>query len=804
MRSWWGLGACLAVLGALAWLLVSARPDAGGSAPGLEQARDSRFSSVLQAVLQAPSPVSPPGETGLSIRGLVRGPKGPVPGARVLATSAVPGETLSELPCSPPAEGKVLLDCPQQGQGQGQGVREWVAERRGEVLLRAQAVTAADGSFLLSGLDAGTYMLWVESEEGLGLPAPAIAGGPPVELRLRVGVRLSGTVEDDTGALVPGALLTAVFAAHSRFFEALTDANGHFQFEPLPQGEFVVVISKQGLVSALEPLRAFTPEVKRRFVLERPRRITGRVLRATTPVAGVAVQARSELSPLHATTTDAAGRFSFEGLPPEFYVVTAWHAGEGASGVATLREQPEAMELTLTLTPSFIIEGVVRNEARQPLEQVRVELNPELIEDGNSYVVSGLERNPEWDTMAWVGTAYTDREGRYRLGPVPVGRYSFWANAIEYLSQEVPMRAFEAGVVRWDFTLEAALSVEGLVLDAQGRPLEGEPVMLRSIDEDETGWARDLTERDGHFALYVSQPGRYRLTLEGQDIRAQELEITVPGEPLRIIGERLPHLVGEVEDAAGTPLPGVEVSIWPEGASSRDNTLARATSDSQGRFSLSVPTPGRYVVAAELALEDALLFTSSVVDVDETGESQVRLRFREGRRISGMLEDWRGRPMKGVAVQIASDSGTFRYPGCGVPDRCATTDDEGRFSFRQVAGEQLSICVRHRGYYPLEPIPENPSCTLVRDDGREIRIAVGRDVFVAGQILHEDGSPVERYLLNGREVQAEHGALSLRIRRPGVELIEVSAPGLQPVRLLAPEFREGVELMDIGDIVLRP
>ena len=92
----------------------------------------------------------------------------------------------------------------------------------------------------------------------------------------------------------------------------------------------------------------------------------------------------------------------------------------------------------------------------------------------------------------------------------------------------------------------------------------------------------------------------------------------------------------------------------------------------------------------------------------------------------------------------------------------------------------------------------------LQNDGQELRIVVGRDVFVTGRVVHGDGSPVTQFRLNGCEVRREDGEISLMIHQPGIEQLELSAPGLQSVRRTAPEFADGVEIEDLGSIVLSP
>src|SRR6266446_7697338 len=68
---------------------------------------------------------------------------------------------------------------------------------------------------------------------------------------------LSGTVEDQNGALIPGAAVTAVNTATTLERKATTDSNGRYTFPLLPPGTYIVRVQAQG----------FTPVENRNVVL---------------------------------------------------------------------------------------------------------------------------------------------------------------------------------------------------------------------------------------------------------------------------------------------------------------------------------------------------------------------------------------------------------------------------------------------------------------------------------------------------------------------------------------------------------
>jgi protocatechuate 3,4-dioxygenase beta subunit len=790
----WLAAALLTLVATAGWFFL-ARPDA--VTPSRERARsgDAPNLSVLQRVLSLSPPVLNASGELRSIRGTVQGPKGPVPGARVIATVAVAGESLSVLPCGG-IRGRTLVECTYRRNGRE--LIQLVAERRGEVLVRAETVTAVDGTFSLSGLEEGPYALWAESQEGIAFRPSVAAGSEAVELRLGAGGRLSGIVTDRSQAPIPGVLVTAVFASHSRFFETLTDDQGRYQLGPLPPGLLVAVIAKPGLLTSVDLVGTFTPEVKRNFVLSEPGRITGRVLREKAPVAGIEVYVTNDDDLHFSVLTDAKGHFSVEGLFRDFYSLTVQQADMGASASVTLDADTLNSDVTLELRPSAFIEGLVRGEDQRPLDKAEVSALWEGPEDPDTAEGSSEEEEP---TSAFI--AYADEAGRYRLGPMPPGRYALVAREGTHLELEQEPQAFPQGHTARDFTLKRALLVEGVLVDPQGLPVMGEWIHLRAVDEPGSR-GTDRTGEDGRFFLSAPQPGQYELSVKSERVHPLEMTITVPTEPLRIVVEPTLRLEVEVVDETGTPLPAVEVGIWPEQASPRDRPVDIDDTDGEGRASLHVTTPGRYGIAAELFSMDFLRTASRTVEVDRKGETRVRLQFEEGRRLSGQVVDWRGRPLSKVFVQHQAAPRPVFPRGGMLASVGVQTDSDGRFMLQQVSGEQFDACVRSDIYVPLTAVHGEGRCVRVKNDGEEVRIVLGRAVFVTGRLVHPDGSPVTHFRVNGREVRREDGELSLPIQQPGVERIELSAPGYPATLRTAPEFPEGEHIQDLGTIVLGP
>ncbi|WP_375765522.1 carboxypeptidase-like regulatory domain-containing protein [Archangium gephyra] len=788
MRRQWVFAAALVVLGLGLWLAVQAPSAAPSREPSVgSRASGSGSSTALRALLQAAP--SAPGDARPHIRGLVRGPKGPVPGAVVLASALVAGESLSTLSCAEGATGQALLDC--DWKLKDEQLVTLVEQRQGEAPVLSRAVTQEDGTFSLEGLSAGLYSLWVESAEGMGLRHGVAAGEEGVELRLGAGVRLSGRVMDEEEAPVPGALVTAIFMAHSRYFETFTDERGGYHLGPIPPGGYVLVISKDGLLSSVDRFQGHEGEGALTSTLYRPRRISGRVLLAGEPVVGAEVLVQRSLRRSNSRTlTDAAGRFSFEGLQPDVQELIATHGGYGGfldvfkDEAGEFKRAPDSADVTLELAPVTHLQGVVLDETRRPIEGAWVRATQELEEE--FIVASGR----------------TDAQGWYRLGPGPVrpGLVQFDVRAKGHVSLREQTQSVAQGQGSVDFTLKRAAIVEGVVVDAAGQPVEGAYVVLRTPEDETVASANDgrLTEPDGRFSVDAPTPGAYRLRVAGSKMVKRVLEISAPSSQ-RIVVERLPAIEVSVVDEAGVPRPGVVVSLWSEAVEITQDRGARGITNLQGRYSLAAPGEGRYRVAAELIQDDFARSTSQEIDVGKAG-AQVRLSFEAGRRLSGVVVDRRGQPLVNAGVRVLPVLHATPL-GCGSPVERVNTGSDGRFTFQSVSGEQLELHVWKYGYLKASGVEGRTGLPL-EPDAREVRVVLVKSADIKGRVVRADGSPVTVFRLNGEEMEDDEGRFFLPIHRTETMQLELSEPGSQdaPVRRTV-YVQEEVDV-DLGTITL--
>jgi hypothetical protein len=284
--------------------------------------------------------------------------------------------------------------------------------------------------------------------------------------------------------------------------------------------------------------------------------------------------------------TDAAGRFSVEGLAPGSYdlVVTA-QGFERLTRRGLTVASGERFSIELKLTGTGAAEGQVRDSAGQPVVGAQVV--------GSNSFGGILDGSP--------GEARTDAEGHYRLEGLPAGAVSLTARrAGATIGVRQVVEVTEGGTAQLDFIVEETGIVEGRVRAARG-DLPADPLMVLAYPQGGDGFvAMDFrpiaVDATGAFQLTL-QPGTYELrvsTAEGWPFGTSVSRMvdvkgggTVQVELIwQSDGRERDELRGVVLEPDGTPSPNAFVTLLPDDGV--QGPRMNAPADAQGRFSFSL------------------------------------------------------------------------------------------------------------------------------------------------------------------------------------------------------------------------
>ena len=415
-----------------------------------------------------------------------------------------------------------------------------VADDTGDPILNAKVgfTTAAQARSTLTGsegrfavdLPAGVSRVTV-TKAGYARRDVTLAPGSAVtEVRLARTAVISGFVVTPTGEPAPNVVVRAEVPApggqsSSTVATSITDDRGEFRLSGLGEGRVVVSALALGVRNAtvyfpgVESVAdAEVIEVKAGDEIERinvalpasydapimtgggvivsapalrsPEQgdpavaLRGRVVSATGGVvAGARVRLMQQATRGGATTlSDRDGRFSFEGLVPGPFLVTASKTGfsdEGPSLGRVVTVTATGADTQLTLTPWSSVSGRVLDELGEPVQGASMQLLSLRFQDGARRLVSaGYTRT-------------TDDRGIFRIFGVSPGQYILSASAGDVSTSELPgyVRTYYPGVAEpsasafltigagevktgADVTLvrQRTVRVSGIVRDAQGRP----------------------------------------------------------------------------------------------------------------------------------------------------------------------------------------------------------------------------------------------------------------------------------------------------------------------------------------------
>ncbi len=206
--------------------------------------------------------------------------------------------------------------------------------------------------------------------------------------------------------------------------------------------------------------------------------------------------------------------------------------------------------------------------------------------------------------------------------------------------------------------LAGAGRLEGVVVDARGRPRPGAIVQVGSVIDTVAAASsvelsagahvrgaapiRLRTDAEGRFAVDALAPGRVRVeAAEGASgVATAEVEITAGARARTTLS--LPvcaEVSGVVVDESGAPVPSARVVI---GRPWLELGYVAARTDAAGRYALRGVTPGTHRVSATSADGGSRALGSVVVDSGGHATWRAKLS-RSYRRLHGRVVGWHGR-----------------------------------------------------------------------------------------------------------------------------------------------------------------
>jgi len=576
--------------------------------------------------------------------------------------------------------------------------------------------TAADGTFVLSGIAAGKADVrvraagWREkSVEDLEIGEGETISG--YEIVLERGNSISGVVRWADGTPAADADVEA-FVIQQRGWrsgagDAETDEDGNFTITGLEEGPFEL------------RAEANPDPTKRRHGSRNSVRIRG---------------ADIVFEELTTETADSGDETSDVGGDSDWVAVLA-SVTANASGVELILEEP------------LVLSGFVRDDTGAPITtEFVVEARPA----GSS----------EWGSNDEVDDDFQSADGSFHLQGVFPGEWMVTVEAEGYSTPEDSVSVTIPITVPIELTLLRGAAVAGVVLDPFGKAVADASVVTQQGGQGNPfnfrGGEDTKTDADGRFTFDGLSPEGLSLVASHSDWASSEavaVEATAGGStddvviPLRVGAV----ITGEVFDENGEPDAGQNVSAGSQAMGGFGGGQNSQVTDSAGRFRFEHVTPGQVVVTA-MPREEDIIEAMEKAGGDETamlnfmGQMRMeRVEVKDGEevhvvlgakpkdpvKVTGRVTE-AGSPLTETQIIVIEEGGSIME---GL--KATTTDADGRYEVTVDRPGDFVFNVDMdggggTGIPFFVDVPEQP------DYQHDLVLPLGK---ISGHVFAPDGSP---------------------------------------------------------------
>jgi len=561
------------------------------------------------------------------------------------------------------------------------------------------AQTDAAGDVRIGGLAAGMYALRATAGDRVSPIELGVLVGRGEEKSLVlhlapgrwVAVRVTDGDADDAEPLAAARVTLAEQGLSPFPIEATTDAKGLAHLGPIAPGGATLGVRADGFVPRGAVAVADPPPPETRVALVRAGTLTGRVVDARGyPIDGATIEI---------VGTDPAGAPIFD--DPRRSSFQAAHFDAVLGGPAPLVPAGEL----------GVMPGPVPPIPHSGMPVPRGGADP---------VAGGAPLAEPWVTRA---------DGTFRASPASPGRVRAIVRHPQFVeAQSDLVTLLPGGEAHVDVVMHEGGTLEGRVLDARDRPVEGARVVVAAMRGTLERATRSAS--DGTFA-FASLPDEVSLTAGVDEDDAQpdvRMTVSIPEGGKKEVTVHLPApreaLAVTVVDDRDRPVDAAQVSA---SSLSADAPL-RTTSFTDRRGEATLKRARGIALRVEVSAPG---HAPKIVTTDGSGES-LRVELSPAESATGEVVASRGR-------DAVADAHVTLYTDLGV--RRARTGTDGIFSLSELAPGPAKLDVRAAGFAPVT------HALIIPDSGGRRPFAVPRvelsaEGVVEGEVVDAHGQPV--------------------------------------------------------------
>jgi len=641
----------------------------------------------------------------------------------------------------------------------------------------SQAVTGIDGSYTLSGLNAGQYG-FAASKDGFTQASrtfTVVSGTTSrIDFSLRADSPTGGAIQGQvlrqgTNDPIPGATVRVTSGVTVQ--STTTGTNGAYRIAGLPEGSYRLEASRVGFTS--QARSGVTVRVGSTTTVTISLRVRGSELatlqgRVTNDrgqlLSGVRVELFNGASTGRFATTDRRGFYRIQEIIPDTYDVQYFKSGFSTIVLRSLalgaaQRVTRDVQLTNLGPATATIEGVVDDSFGQPLAGARVQITAGPV-TGRSDI--------------------TDNTGAYHLRNLPAGRYTLTATASGFLSSSATGDLAVGETERLDFILSVdpavqTGSVRGVVTNAGGVGLADVQVQVTAGP---TSGQTTLTDDDGDYSIEGLVPGTYAITFTASGFSQRTVSgVQVFSNQATTLNVELNTtggggtLTGTVTDASGIRLSGVTVS-----AAGRTTTTA-----ADGSYTLTnVATGFVDVTFSKAGFRSVTVRNVHVMEGVTTQLNASLTNTADTGSLAGIVRDVSGRAVQDALVELTGPS----------TNTSTRTNADGRFLFSGIpAAGGYTVTVSASGMETSTQsgvvVPANSTANLTFT--LRAQSGVGS---IAGTVSNLSGIPITRAtvtiirgpVVNRQSITGSTGRYNLTGLPPGRYTVEAGAVGYIPQR----------------------